>query len=119
MARRLFKYAGRFQIWSYTVSHGQLLLRSTRSPERATQIDVLFKNVSALSLSTTFDGLEVFDDEDAVLPVFAKPIHGRRVFIVRACDVEYYVVAGAVFHVESQASHNDSSPLQPTFPPVE
>jgi len=32
-----------FQLWSYTVSHSELLFRSTKSPEFTTRIDVFFR----------------------------------------------------------------------------
>ena len=38
----------RFQLWSYRVSHSQLLLRSVRDAEHTSRIDVLFKGVDAL-----------------------------------------------------------------------
>ena len=34
-----------FQVWLYSVSHGQLLLRSNRSDQLATRVDVLFTRV--------------------------------------------------------------------------
>jgi hypothetical protein len=116
MKKELFKYEGRFQLWSYTVSHGQLLLRSTPSAARATQIDVLFKGVSAISLSTNLDGLEVLHDEGATLPTTAEPQGGTKLFIVRGLEEEGYVVAGAVFHIEGLGSYWDSSPLIPGLP---
>lgn len=117
MTKPLFNYDGRFQWWSYTVSHGQLLLRCPPSPKRATQVDVLFKNVSSVSLPTTVDDLEVIDGEGTALPTLVGPVGGRKVFIVRAIGVDGYVVAGAVFHREWQGSHSDPSPLIPTFTP--
>jgi hypothetical protein len=56
----------RFQIWIYSVSHGQMLLRSTRSDGLDTSVDVLFKDIAALQLPTAFDGLlitEASNDE--------------------------------------------------------
>ncbi|HEX6685287.1 MAG TPA: hypothetical protein VF062_21025 [Candidatus Limnocylindrales bacterium] len=42
--RELFRSDRQFQIWAYTTSHGQLLLRATpRQPSHSTTIDVLFK----------------------------------------------------------------------------
>ena len=37
-----------FQVWSYTVGMGRLLLRSPKSPGAVTRVDVLFQNVKAL-----------------------------------------------------------------------
>ena len=57
MSEAIVSFPRRFQIWLYSVSHGQLLLRSNRSGEFSTRIDVLFKNVAAIELPTAFDGL--------------------------------------------------------------
>jgi hypothetical protein len=48
-----------FQVWAYTVSHGQLLLRSTQSDQDATRIEVLFKGVTRVDLPMSVDGLHV------------------------------------------------------------
>jgi hypothetical protein len=46
----------KFQVWKYTVGHSQLLLRSTKSPDCSTRIDVLFKGVSEFHLPASFVG---------------------------------------------------------------
>lgn len=117
MRKHLFKYDGRFQWWSYTVSHGQLLLRCTPSVKRATQVDVLFKNVSSVSIPTTLEDLEVLDGDETT-PVMLGPVGGRNVFVVRAKGIDGYVVAGAVFHHEWPGTPSDPSPLMPSLPPL-
>ncbi len=48
--RALVSYPDRrFQLWAYTVSHGSLLLRSTKTDDEPTRVDVLFRNVKAHS----------------------------------------------------------------------
>lgn len=49
----------RFQLWSYTVIHGQLLLRSVKYGGYETRIDVLFKDVGFISLPAAFWGLRI------------------------------------------------------------
>ena len=116
--KQLFRYDGRFQWWSYTVSHGQLLLRSTSSSKRSTQVDVLFKDVVAVELPTSFDNIEVLEAETTDEPSrVALPSGGRKRFLIRGRDVNGYVIAGAVHHVEGEQSHGDASPLIPRFPP--
>lgn len=120
MAKHLFKYQGRFQWWLYNVTHGQLLLRSTStsSPARGTQVDVLFKDVNSVSLPTVFEDLEVLESEGDFIPPIVGSVGGRKVYVIRASDVEGFIVAGAAFHVEGQGHHNDPSPLIPPFPPL-
>jgi hypothetical protein len=63
--RELFRSDRRFQIWAYTTSHGQLLLRATPRygadgrPDHETTIDVLFKPLEALKLKDSFTGLVI------------------------------------------------------------
>jgi hypothetical protein len=52
----------RFQMWRYSVSHGQLLLRSNRDNDHATRIEVLFKAVDRVELPTLMHGLRVRRD---------------------------------------------------------
>ena len=54
-----FRSERRFQVWKYTVSHSMLLLRSTKTDQHPTRIDVLFKPVKRLDIPTVFDGLTV------------------------------------------------------------
>ena len=57
----LYRSERRFSLWAYTVSHGQLLLRSPQGtdPLRDTTIDVLFKPVTAMKVPGQFSGLAI------------------------------------------------------------
>src|SRR4051794_11561024 len=61
----LFKSDRPFQLWDYTVSHRQLLLRSpiaprtSTSPRFTTNVDLVFWGVESLSIPTWFEGLQV------------------------------------------------------------
>jgi hypothetical protein len=46
-----------FQMWLFTVGMTRLLLRSTKSEEHPTRIDVLFQGVQFIGLPTRLDGL--------------------------------------------------------------
>ena len=48
-----------FQIWSYKVSHAQLLLRSTKSENNPTRIDLLFKNVAIINIPTLLNDVRI------------------------------------------------------------
>lgn len=113
MERGLFTYTGKFQWWSYTVSHGQLLLRSPKSAERLTQVDVLFKDVAIVHLPTWIDRLEVLEGDSPQ----TLDLQGRKYFVVRGRSSDGYVVAGAVFHDEGDHDYQEPSPLVPAFPP--
>ncbi len=114
MERILFTYRGVFQWWSYTASHGQLLLRSTKSADRLTQVDVLFKNVSAVNLRTVMQDLELVET-DVDPENLARDEAPRRFFLIRNRDHEGFVVAGAVARDEGDHEHHEQSPLLPTL----
>lgn len=48
-----------FAIWKYSVSHGQLLLRSNPSEELSTRVEVMFKNTQFISISAMMYCLEI------------------------------------------------------------
>ena len=47
----------RFCLWDCNISHKQLLLRSPRTPEIATNIDIVLWGVEFLQLPTVLDGV--------------------------------------------------------------
>jgi hypothetical protein len=48
-----------FQIWDYNVSHGQLLLRSPKSPDIAMNVDVVLWGVEYVEIASMLQGLEI------------------------------------------------------------
>ena len=93
------RYADRtFQLWAFTVSHGQLLLRSPKGDGGATRVDVLFKPVRRMNLPVRMDGLRVEAVED-----------GR--FRLTGTDWDGEVLAGSVAAAEDELDFGDPSPL--------
>jgi hypothetical protein len=90
-----------FQMWRYTVSHGQLLLRSVRTDVHSTRVDVLFKNVSWLDLPSTFTGLTI--------------TQGDERFALTGRDWHGSVTAGACFTAEDEGAYDDPSPFESSF----
>jgi hypothetical protein len=87
-----------FQLWRYSVSMGQLLLRSNRDGEHATRVEVFFQNVSHLDIPTHMDGLRV--DKDA----------GGR-YRLTGDGWSGSVDAGIMKSAEDHGSYVDPSPL--------
>ncbi len=54
----------RFELWSYRVSHGVLLLRSNPLPDQPTRIDVQFRFTSDLKLPVVLNDLVIDLDGD-------------------------------------------------------
>jgi hypothetical protein len=101
-----------FQLWRYAVGHGQLLLRSTKTPSQPTRIDVLFKNVAALHLPASFDGLSISEASEVEaaglhLQIGSKEMRERKTFIVRSTCFQGYVIAGAVASHEDNGEYGD------------
>jgi hypothetical protein len=85
-----------FQVWAYTVGHGQLLLRSTKSEAVATRVDVVFKNVRHVDLPTSMTGLHI---EKA----------GERRYLLGGADWSGEVDAGVMVVAEDDGSYEDPS----------
>ena len=54
-----FKSIRKFSVVGYGASHGPLLLRSGRTDEHRTRIDVLILDVRAMEIRSWFDGIEI------------------------------------------------------------
>jgi hypothetical protein len=89
-----------FQMWAYSVSHSQLLIRSAKSKENPENIDVAFFGVTLMDVPSGFIGLTVEDassdevenvrgrvrDPAAVRRVYALISQGKR-YLVAAADL--------------------------------
>jgi hypothetical protein len=111
MYREIANYDRRFQVWKYTVGHSQLLLRSTKSPDHATRVDVLFKGVAEFRLPTSFDGLSIREipkddrQETANLHLLTSLSPDTRVFVIQGNDFSGYVAALAALHHEDEGEY--------------
>jgi hypothetical protein len=111
-----------FQIWSYSVGHAQLLLRSNKSAELLTRVDVLFKDVVALKLPTAFAGLSVTEASESEALKFSpqlgsSSITNRKVFDIRGSNFSGYVVAAGVFWHEDNGTYYDKSYFEDSLTP--
>ena len=103
-----------FQVWGYTVSHRQLLLRSTKSETLSTRVDVLFKNVKAMCLPTLMDGLVIEladgpETERITLETGFVANDETTFFSLATAHGGSYVVAGAVFADEDSGEYFEPS----------
>src|SRR5262245_8613266 len=95
-----------FQLFSYDVTHGQLLFRSCKTDTDPTRVDVLFREVRAMELRTWFEGLEIVQEENSSFlaarpsrPIFMfdKEI---RFYRLKGNGWEGFVVGGIVSYLE-------------------
>ncbi|MFE0377901.1 hypothetical protein ACFW1M_20470 [Streptomyces inhibens] len=98
--QELFRSDRRFQVWVYSVSHSQLLLRSELA-ENAPRIDVLFKPVEAVRTGMFYDGLVIrcatAEEHARILAETGRVGRSDRVHILETSDGRAdYVVSAAV-----------------------
>lgn len=102
--RLVFQSDRQFRLWKYSVSHGQLLLRSPSGPEHRTCVDVLFKVVRSISIETEYDGLRVWRTDDMS--------EGEQVvFRLQSSDHVGSIKAAVAFALESEIGYHDDGAL--------
>jgi hypothetical protein len=111
-----------FQIWLYTVSHAQLLLRSNRSNRHATRVDVLFKGVKAIQLPTSLQGLSMAKaprtEALETSRKFGVQLRANEdVFVCRGSNYAGFVIAGVAFANEDEGYYYDPSYFANSFMP--
>ena len=110
-----------FQLWSYTVSHSELLFRSTKCPEFRTRIDVFFKGVSEFHLPTTSHGLSITEASDSdvqkvcSLRKSLSPDDGIKLFMVQGTDFVGHVTALLVACHEDEGEYDEPSFFAPKY----
>jgi len=86
----VFYRSGRvFKLWDYSVSHKQMLLRSPRTPDIKTNIDVVFWGVEFIEIATVLAGIEITAGT-ADHAVLAARLHDS----IGTCDVYRIVSVG-------------------------
>jgi hypothetical protein len=103
----------RFQLWSYTVSHGQLLLRSVKYAGYETRIDVLFKDVGFISLPAAFWGLRIYRTNLDMLRRVAdmRFQYSDTAFRITTNDGNGYIAAASVAFHEDRGEYDEPSAL--------
>lgn len=117
----LVRFERRFQIWLYTVGHRQLLIRSTKSAEWPSRVDVLFKDVRGMAIVPQIDSirLERLGIDDAVSAAASlgiTDIDEANVYLL-AREPRLFVVAGVVVWHEDAGEYYDPSHFDTTPPP--
>jgi len=91
-----------------------LLLRSPKTADLPTRIDILFKNVGGIHLPINLDSLRISEaiEGEVVDPPLAlgmKVSKGRKLFVLRGSDFAGYVIAGALAWHEDAGEYHDPS----------
>ena len=99
MKKLLFESSRTFVIFSYGMSHGLLLLRSRKTEQAQTRLDILFQDVRAMEIRAWFEGVKI----EEVGPEFLQPRSsnpaemiepGNKVYSLSGVGWSGFVVAG-------------------------
>ena len=105
----------RFQLWSYSVGHSVLLLRSNMDGGQESRIDLMFRSVTAVKLRCRYERLLINitrPDQLGDSPADLREITDRFIFVIGE-DAEDlgYVVAGALFYSEDDLDYGEPSAI--------
>ncbi|MDQ4114599.1 MAG: hypothetical protein M3306_26425 [Actinomycetota bacterium] len=95
-----------FQVWSYDVSHSVLLLRSNRTGENSTRVDLMFRGVAELQVRSQMKELSIDLAEGK-----GPDAGGRYTFEVKDAGWRGYVVARALHFAEDDLSYGEPSTI--------
>jgi hypothetical protein len=113
---RSIHFPGRvFQLWAYTVSRRQLLLRSTKSEEHPSRIDVIFWNVLRVNLPVTLRGLEISESSastnDFLAELPAESRRGQNLYTLKGDITTGSIVASGIDYIEDGGEYDQPSAL--------
>jgi hypothetical protein len=102
-----------FELWNYTVSHGQLLLRANKTNLLTTRVEILFKDVLVLNLTARLKGLtiNVVSRSEVHDSLGSLDIEGRSIYRVATADFTGYVAAASFFVHEDDLDFDAPSAL--------
>jgi hypothetical protein len=111
----------RFSVVSYARGHGLLLLRSGKTDEHLTRIDILITDVRAMEIRSWFTGIEIAETDEQYLAGFqSKPVEmvevGNRIYSLKGNGWCGFVVGGVLFVHEDELEFGEPSGLIPDHP---
>jgi hypothetical protein len=103
-----FKSDRKFSVFSYGVGHGPLLLRSGRTDEHHTRIDVLILDVRAMEIKSWFEGFEIaLVDQDYLRDFRSRPAEmmqpGLNAYAISGKGWQGFIVGGNLCVHEDEA----------------
>ncbi|HEY4199310.1 MAG TPA: hypothetical protein VGM83_02005 [Devosiaceae bacterium] len=108
-----------FEVWQYTVSHRQLLMRSNKSYSAPTRLEVLFKDVAFMAVPPVMKGMSITNcttaDEELLLNLAALP-SSKPWYRLEADGAVGYIAAGTIVTNEDELGYEEASPLLAVLP---
>jgi len=91
-----------FKLWYYTVSHGQMLLRSTGTKEKG-NMDIYFGDVSYIEIPTKINEIEILQTSQADIDYIVQRIGNtnKTITVLLSDNRKYYVVSSVVKVLEN------------------
>lgn len=105
-----------FEIWRYSVSHAQLLLTSVKrsGQDSDKRIEILFKNVAAMNIPTSFDGISIIRQEPDIGGIsdhITSFLKGRHFYRISTTAFDGWIIAGSATTSENNGDYSDPSML--------
>jgi hypothetical protein len=113
---RTLESARTFSLFSYAMSHGLLLLRSGKTNEHKTRVDILFHDVRVMEIRAWFKGLLIREALPAAIASrLSNPSDmieiGNKVYLLEAAGWQGFVVGGILTTCEDDGEMFARSPL--------
>lgn len=91
-----------FKLWYYTVSHGQMLLRSTADKEKC-NMDIYFGDVSYIEMPTKINAIEILQTSQVDIEYIEQRIGNTNkiITVLSSENRKYYVVSSVVKVIEN------------------
>ena len=111
------RFSRKFQIWSYSVSHSQLLLRSPKEDSAEnTRVDLLFKNVGWINLPSILDDvivseISISEAGSVIAGIDSHLLRTRKLISLKSSTSVGFVIAGAFVWREDTGEYFEPSPL--------
>jgi hypothetical protein len=103
----------RFRFWDYNVSHDQMLIRSPKSFEFKTNVDIVMWGVEYLDLPTSLDGVTMasasLEELGRAEQSLGRKLGSSQVFCFISGDSHFLVVAAGFKILENDLDIFDSS----------
>ena len=105
-----------FELWSYTASHGQLLLRANKTNVLTTRVEILFKDVLVLNLVAWLKGISIDTIPHIQGSLGTLDIGDRNLYRVSTESFTGSLVAASFYvHEDDLDYHAPSALLRPPY----
>jgi len=118
MSHQIASFHREFKVLTFMTSHGQLLLRSHKSANCGTRVDILFKDVYAFHLGTALLGLSIVETSKEELTKQFGDLNALEAtqvkwFLLQTSTWSGFVHAGCVAWKEDTGEFHEASQLLP------